>query len=59
MPIEYAARDCIPGSGQIVLLYKEGIPDQCHLEYTTSNPDYAATNAAKFGFTEFAILVDV
>jgi len=60
LPAEYAARDCRPGSGQIVVLYrKQRDHSECYLEYSTSNPDYAAANALTGAFDEFAILVDL
>lgn len=58
LPIELVHRDLTLGSGQIVLLYRKHQHDECYLEYITSNPDYALLNAAKHGFTEFAVLVD-
>lgn len=58
LPIELAERDLNRGSGQIVLLYRPYVHGECHIEYITSNPDYAIVNAAKHGFTEFALLVD-
>jgi hypothetical protein len=58
LPIELASRDLKVGSGQVVVLYRPHVHGSCLLEYTTSNPDYAMTNAAKHGYTEFALLVD-
>jgi len=60
LPIELAKRDCKPGSAQIVVLYRPmGDVNECYLEYSTSNPDYAShQNAVDAGYTEFAILVD-
>ena len=58
LPINLANRDLTMGSKQIVLLYKKAEINQCYLEYSTSNPDYAIKNAEKDGYTEFALLVD-